>query len=176
MDFTKVLAYIAILISLVALVFTYLIFKRGRKKVNEDILFKEKIYAFKDICHRTHEIYTNFYDLVDKVHFIEGTSEEREWKVPEFIGEQSKDINDYKKRVYQFVILLPNDIFKKAEDLSKHFLGFVSSITESDSKSTVDDYDFLGNQLEELIELVRSDLKVDKLSLDLSQRIKQRVL
>ena len=171
MNFTEYIAITAILISFVALITPYLTFKRERKKSNEDIIFKEKIDAYKDICHKAHEIYTNFFDLVDKVQFYEGTSEEWEKKIPEYIGENYKVGFDFKKRVYQFVVLLPNEIFKKAEDLSEHFLGFVTTTTHCDAKSTIDAYDFLGNQLGELIELVRLDLNVDKLNIDLSKRI-----
>lgn len=172
MEISNSIAMLAIVISIVALVVPYLTYKREEKQANQDIIFQEKVNAYKAITHESFTIYQNYFDLVNKVQFYEGTEDEWENTVLKEVTSFYHLSFDLKKSLYSYSVLLPSNIFKEAEELSESFLGFVTNATHCNSRIIIESYEHIGNKLYKLVDLIRKDLNVDVLNTELSNRIK----
>lgn len=170
MESPELLALFAVLVSILALIVPYLTFRREKKQANQDILFQEKINAYKDIARRSFNLYRDYFDIVDKVQFYEGTKEEWEKTFREEIFPQFMISEEFKKQLFTYTVILPNNIFKVAEHLSEDLLAFITSASHCDNEIIINGYDHIEREIFELIDLIRKDLNTDSLNMELLKR------
>jgi len=166
------ISLLALGISLIALLITYLTFRRGKKKANQDLLFQEKINAYKDISYLGNKIYREFFDLVNNVQFYEGDEKKWEKEFLKFSGDYYGKSFEFENTVSKYMVIIPSKIYDTCFELSFMLTHFVTTASHCDSEIIGNGYDNLGIKLDNLIELIRVDLNVDKLNLELSKRIK----
>ena len=163
---------IAILISLSAILISYFTYRREKKKANQDILFQEKLLAFKEISFLANKLHFDFYSLVEVVQDFEGNEKEWEEKFDKISNQYYEQAFDFQNLLSKYMILFPNKIYLKIEEFAMNSVQFVTSSSHGENEITINSHDKLENQLHNIIDLIRSDLNVDKLNIELSKRIK----
>lgn len=77
---------ITLLIATGALLISLIQTRRGRRQTNEDIIFHQKLQAYRDLIKSTYDFLDQSFSLLDELADFEGTKEE--WvqtKMPEFL-------------------------------------------------------------------------------------------
>jgi len=166
------IALVAVGISLLAFLISYLTYRREKRKANQDLLFQEKINAYKEISFLGNKIYSDFFDVINLVQDFDGTKKEWEKKFIKFSDDYYDQAFEFQNLLSKYMVILPNKIYKSVEDYSMNLMGFVTMSAHNDNEIIIDGYDRLGDHLKVVIELIRSDLNVDKLNVGLSKRIK----
>jgi hypothetical protein len=167
-----VISIIAILISFSALVVPYLSYRREKRKSNQDLVFTEKIIAYKEITFNAHKIHLELFDLVNKIQFNEKENVNWHEEYSKVSGSWFAKGFEFKELIYKYVAILPNEIFQKSEKLAMYFIGFVSMGFHNDNEIIINSYENIEKQLYELIAAIRKDLSIDKIELELSTRLK----
>ncbi len=172
MTSSEKISLIALGLSLIALLITYLTFQRDKKKANQDLLFLEKINAYKDISYIGNKVYREFFDVVNNVQFYEGKPENWEKEFLKFSGIYYSKAFEFENTVSKHMVIIPSQIYNVCEELSFILTQYITTASHCDSEIIGNGYDKLGIKLEKLIEIIRIDLNSDKLNLELSKRIK----
>ncbi|WP_333600412.1 hypothetical protein [Flavobacterium sp.] len=165
------LAIFASVISIIALLIPFLSFRRERNKSNQDFIFQEKVLAYKDLIFQASQTYEQLFFLVEELQEFEGTKEEWEVAHGEECGRYYSLGYDFQKVIFRNIPILPNNIYKEMDSFSHEAIHFVTSAFNCNSNLTTTAYDNLEISLEKIIELVRIDLKVEKLNLNLAKRL-----
>lgn len=172
MTSSETISILAIGISLVALMISYFTFRREKKKANQDLLFQEKINAYKEISYSGNKFFGEFFDLVNNVQFYEGKPENWEKEFLNFSGDYYGKAFEFENTVAKHLVVLPNNIYEVCSEFSFVLTQFVTTSAHCNSEIIGEGYEKLAVKLETLIELIRYDLNIDKLNLELSKRIK----
>jgi hypothetical protein len=171
MTASDISALFAILISVLALLFTFLNFKRERNKINQDLIFQEKISAYKDLISQANQTYESLYPLVTKVQEFEGTPEEWLSFFVEVRAEYSNLGYEFQKLLFKHLPILPNEIYKEMDKFCTKIIEFVTITIDCNSETTMKSYNNLEKKLHKIIDCTRADLNVDKLNIVLSKRL-----
>ena len=140
MESSNILALFALIVSTLALVIPYLTYRRDKKRANQDIIFQEKINAYKDIIYRAFNLHRSYFAIVDRVQFYEGTKEDWEEKIfREEIWPHFEISEEFKKQLFMYTVIIPNKIFKVAKHLSEDFLAFITSASHCESNIIIHD-------------------------------------
>jgi hypothetical protein len=166
------ISVIAVCISCLALVVPYLSYKRETRKSNQDLVFAEKITAYKEITIASHRVHLELFDLVNKIQFNNKDNPNWQQEFSQMSNSWYAKGFDFKELIYKYVSILPRDIFKKSENLSMSFVGFVTMAFHNDNDMTINGYEENEKKLYELIDAIREDLKIDKIDFELSNRLK----
>lgn len=166
------IALIAVGISLLAFLISFLSFRREKKKANQDLLFQEKINAYKEISFLGNKIYSDFFDIINRVQEFDGTKKEWDKKFIKFSGDYYDQAFEFQNLLSKYMVILPSKIYESVENYSLNLMGFVTMSGHNDNEIIIDGYDRLGDQLKIIIKLIRADLNSDKLNVGLSKRIK----
>lgn len=172
MTSSEIISILAIGFSMVALMISYLTFRREKKKANQDLLFQEKINAYKEISYLGNKVFREFFDLVNNVQFYEGKPENWEEEFLNFSGSYYVKAFEFENTLAKHMVVIPNIIYEVCSEFSFILTQFVTTSAHCDSEIIGEGYEKLAIKLETLIELIRTDLNVDKLNLELSRRIK----
>ncbi|WP_300567285.1 hypothetical protein [Flavobacterium sp.] len=172
MTSSDVTAFFAILISVLALLFTFLNFRREKNKINQDLIFQEKITAYKDLIFQANQTYELLYFLVEEVQSYEGTDKEWENNFDKVCGQYYNHGYEFQKLLFKYMPILPNEIYKEMDKFCTSTIGFVTSSFHCNSNATIQSYDNIEKKLHKIIDYVRTDLNVDKLNVVLSDRLK----
>ena len=172
MTLSENIAIIAIGISLFAFLISFLSFRRDKKKANQDLLFQEKLNAYKEISFLGNKIYGDFFDLINLIQEFEGKPEKWEKRFVKFSDQYYDQAFEFQNLLNKYMVILPNKIFKSVEDYSMNLMGFVTVTGSGNNEIIIDSYVRLGDHLQIIIELIRKDLNADKLNVELSKRIK----
>lgn len=172
MTYSEYFSIIAITISLSAIIISYLTYRREKKQANQDILFQEKLLAYKEISFFANKLHSDFYLIVEIVQDFEGSEKDWEQKFDSYSSQYYKQAFDFRKSLSMYMVLFPNKIYLQIEEFAMNSVGFVTSSSHGKSDITIDSYDKLENQLYNIIDLIRSDLNVDNLNIELSKRLR----
>lgn len=172
MTSSDIVAIFATVISISAFVITYLSYQRDRNKSNQDLIFQEKIAAYKDLIFHANNIFESFFDLVDEIQDHDGTK--KAWV--KFFEKESENydhlVTDFQETIFKSIPIMPNKIYKELIDFGLESRNFVTSAFNGNAKLTISAHDNLEISLRKIINLVREDLSVDKLNVSLSNRLK----
>ncbi|AWA31101.1 hypothetical protein HYN48_13945 [Flavobacterium magnum] len=168
---SDIIALIASAISIFALLITFLNYRRDRNKTNQDYIFQEKVIAYKDLIYQASESYELLFQLVQEVQDYEGTNEDWVSFYEKECGNYYKLGYDFQKVVFRCIPILPNDIYLRLDEFSHESIHFVTSAFHKNAELTITAYDNLELTLKKIIELIRIDLKVEKLNVNLSKRL-----
>lgn len=168
---SDIISLLAFVISGFALFISYLTFRRDKKKANQDLLFHEKINAYKDISFEGNKIFREFFDLINFVQNYKGDKKNWEKEFFKFSGEFYGKAYEFEYTISKYVVIIPSEIYKACSEYSFTLAGYVTTSMHCNSGIIGNTYDKLGIKLEHIIKLIRDDLNVDKLNLELSKRI-----
>lgn len=172
MTLTDIIATSAVGISIFAFIISFLSYRRDRNKSNQDFIFQEKIKSYKEFTHRANKILEDYYKLVDDLKYFEGS--EKEW-----VKFYEKDFDYYNKLVVKFydslfktIPILPKIVYNEMWEFGQGISYFLTATSKGDIKITKTAYDRLESSLKKNVDLIREDLKVEKLNVHLSNRLK----
>ncbi|MCH2218183.1 MAG: hypothetical protein MK076_08945 [Flavobacteriales bacterium] len=175
MTSSEKVAIIAVVISLLALIISYLSFLRERRKANKDLLFQKKINAYKEIAFLGSKVYNDYFDIINMVQDYEDNPNHiRGWE-EEFLrysGTYYGKASEFKDLLSKYIVLLPNKIYNSIDSYSDHLFGFVTLSSHRDSKILSDSYDRLTDKFNDVVGLLREDINSDKLNISLSKQLK----
>lgn len=172
MDNSDKISILALIISIGACLIAYFAFKRDKKKGNQDLIYQEKISAYKELMFSANKAYSRFYDIVNKVQFYEGKPEDWEDDFMKFSGTYFMMGYEFRDLLFKNMIVIPNHIFVEMDKLTIVLIGFVTSSAHCNTEITFQTYDKLGRKLKKITNLIRKDLNVEKLDDELAKRIK----
>jgi len=164
--------YLAVFVSLLALIISLQSYRRERRKSNQDLLFQEKIKAYQEILFQANFAISQLFDLLNEVQNFELPKEEWEAKYQIICGNYYGIAEDFRGLLFRYIAVLPNKVFSNLDILAHKFTGFVTSATHCNSTISVESYDRIELQFNKVVDLLRKDLHVDKLNNGLSLRIR----
>jgi hypothetical protein len=164
--------YLAVTLSFFALIIAIQTYRQDKRKANQDLLFEEKMKAYQEIIFQARTITTSLFDLVDEVQFSELTKEEWEAKFQTISGQYYAMTFDYRNLLFRYITIIPNNVFSSLHDFSSRLTMFVTSSAHCNTEITVNSYDRIEHHSNQIIDIIRKDLHVDKLDRGLSSRIK----
>jgi hypothetical protein len=172
MTSSDIVAIFATVISICALMVTFLSYRRDRNKSNQDLIFQEKINAYKDLIFHANNIFESFFDLIDQVQDHEGTK--KAWV--KYFEKESDNfdelVTDFQDAIFRSIPIIPNKIYSELIAFGLESRHFVTSAFNGNAKLTIKAHENLEISLRKIISLIREDLTVDKLNVNLSKRLK----
>jgi hypothetical protein len=169
---SDLIAISAAVISVCALIISFLGYRRDRNKSNQDFIFQEKVAVYKELTFRANNILEDYYRLVDELQHFEGS--EKEW-----VKFYEKEYDYYDKLVEKFhgslfksTPILPKKVYNEMWDFGQGAAHFLTSSFNGNADITIIAYDRLELSLMKNVNLIREDLKVEKLNINLSNRLK----
>ncbi len=168
MEVSDQITFFAVFLSVLAFILSYLTFKREQKKSNEDILYQEKINAYKDIVYEAKKIYHEYYIIVNALEKDHSATLQSET----YLNRYFEKAYEFDNLISKFIILLPNTIYTELDTFSDSLTEFLSEISLTNPHENKLEYKKLKNQLSSIISLIRSDINIDELTIELNDRIK----
>ena len=172
MTSSDITALIAVLISLFAFIVTFLTYRRERSKSNQDLIFQEKIAAYKQLIFHANNIFECFFKLVDDIEDHKGSKS----KWAKYLKGESENyddlVTDYEDIIFEYLPILPDKVYHELNKFGIESRDFIDFSFKGNVKQTIKAHAKLEKSLNEIISLVRNDLNVDKLNIDLKKRLK----
>lgn len=172
MTSSDLIAIFTILISLCALIVATLSFQRDRNKSNQDFLFQEKILVYKELIFHVNFIFESFFDLMDEMLDHEGSK--KKWG--KFLNKESEYydnlVDEFYNSIFKALPAIPSDIYKQLIYFGQESRQFITSAFDKNEVLTIEAHEKLEKSLRNVIDMVRKDLNVDKLNMQLSHRLK----
>lgn len=169
---------LAILIASAALICSFLSYRQSHKINNENILYQEKINAYKDIMYALSDLLNTidlYFDLTDEKLDRKKLGEEHKKEALEFTEEIERKSNEFDSEVKANAAILPGKILSKLEDLAYNLFRLKPLVDLQ--KSDVENYDKslegFYEQAEKLVGMFRKDLNTKELNQGLFRRIKR---
>lgn len=170
---------ITILIASAALICSILSYRQSHKINNENILYQEKIQAYKDIMYALSDLLNTmdlYYDITyDKLEQKDLNKKDKN-EIRDFIDEIDEKTNEFDNNIKSNAAILPNKIIGKLEDLAYDLFDMeplIGDLHKSDLQNYDKSLDTFYDQAEKLVGLFRKDLNTKELNQDLFKRIKR---
>lgn len=172
MTSSDIIALLATIISICAFALTFLSYRRERSKSNQDFLFEEKIDAYKKLMLLANTIFESFFDIVDEI--VEYNGSKKAWikYLEEESGEYDDHVNEFYEAIFISIPILPAEIYSELINFGVESGNLIDSAFKGNSVLTIRAHEKLEKSLKDIIGLVRNDLNVDKLNVDLKRRLK----
>lgn len=172
MNISDTVATFSLLFSLIAIAFSIFTSIKDQKRNNQNQLFQEKLNAYKELLGMAKTTFSKYFDIVDKVQFF--GRDEKQWdkKFDKFSGIYYGMSYEFKYCIAKNSFIIPDDILNKFEELEFSLVHFVTSSYHQDSEITFTAYDNIGQQIEEIEEMIKLDLNINNLTRGLEKRIK----
>lgn len=172
MTSSDLVAILTVLISLCALLVATLSFRRDRNKSNQDFLFQEKILVYKELIFHVNYIFESFYDLIEDLQDHDGSA--KNWG--KYLDKESVTydnlVTEFQNCIYKALPMIPSEIYKQLIGFGLESRHFITSAFNKDEALTIEAHEKLEKSLRNVINMVRKDLNVDKLNIELSHRLK----
>lgn len=172
MTTSDIIAIFSLIFSILAIVFSIFIYLKDQKRNNQDQLFQEKLNSYKELMNTAKSTYSKFFDIVDYVQFFTGEKKQWEKKFQKYSGVYYGLAFEFKYCLSRNSFILQEQILSKLEELEFALIHFVTSSYHQDNEITFSAYESIGQQIEEIEELIRSDLNIKNLNKGLQKRIK----
>lgn len=104
MNTTDTIAFFALLVAILALLFSFFVYLKDRKRNNQDQLFQEKLSSYKELLNLAKTTYSKLFDLVDIIQSFQG--DENQWE-----KKYSKISGSYYGLAYEFSYALSKNSF-----------------------------------------------------------------
>jgi hypothetical protein len=170
--FTDIIAFFALLVSLFAFSITFLSYRRERSKFNQDLVFQEKIDAYKKLMLLANTIFESFFDIVDDLQ--DHDNAKKAWT--KYMEKESEDydelVTEFQDAIFESIPILPAKVYQQLIDFGLESTDFINSAFKGNPGLTIKAHEKLEKSLNNLINMVRTDLNVDKLNIDLKKRLK----
>ena len=160
------------------LIFLYYSFKRNRKKDFEDQLFKTKLTAYYSIAEKCFEALLKLDAESTPFNKIYEIKDKDEWELyfQKNISPLYEVGFNLMSEVNRHSILLPNEILKELNSYSNLCLGYVTNYFHLDSNIVIDCEERLWKKYNELINSIRTDLKIELIDESLNRRISKSII
>jgi len=171
MTSSDIIAIIATVISICAFVLTFFSYRRERSKSNQDLVFQEKIAAYKKLMFLANTTFESFFDLVEDVQDHEGSKKEWTKYLEKECAEYDKLVTEFQDAIFESLPILPDKVYRELIEFGQESRHFITSAFNGNARLTINAHDKLEKSLRKIIILVRTDLNVDKLNIDLKRRL-----
>lgn len=169
---SDIISLSTVIISIFALLIAILSFLRDRNKSNQDLLFQEKVLAYKELLVHVNYIFESFFDLMDEMQDHDGSN--KQWE--KFLNKESEFydnlVADFYKSIFKALPMIPSDIYKQVIEFGQESTQLITSAFDKNEALTIRTHEKLEQSLKGVINLVRKDLNVDKLNIALSNRLR----
>lgn len=166
------IAIFSLIFSILALVFSVFIYFKDQKRNNQDQLFQEKINAYKELLNIAKTTFTKFFDIVDYVQYFEGDKNQWEKKYQKFSGNYYGMAFEFEYCLSKNSFLLQDEIYSKLKELEFSLIHFITSSSNQSKEITFEAYEGIGNRIEEIESLIKTELNINSLNKGLNKRIK----
>lgn len=171
-----VISVLSLIVSAGALLFTILIYQKRRTFENENHFFQYKLQQYGLIIAQASGVlellHDNFQDLLYEV--IDGPDSDT---LNEIHKEIEKKMSEFRIILHQGSAFIPEDIIEKLDDLYERILDNQKCLekqllVESELEAAIDQIDPLTDELENIINEMRSDLGIETIDKRLKMRAK----
>ncbi|SMO54073.1 hypothetical protein SAMN06265171_102421 [Chryseobacterium rhizoplanae] len=171
MNTTDSIAFFALLVATLALIFSFFVYLKDRRRNNQDQLFQEKFSSYKELLNLAKTTYSKFFDLVDLVQFFQGNQYQWEKKYSKISGYYYELAYTFSYALSKTSFFIPSDILNKFTELEAALIHFVTVASHQNSEISITSYEKLQEQIETIESLIRKDLNIENLSLGLHKRL-----
>lgn len=169
---SDIIAITATIISIFAFILTSLSYRRERSKSNQDLLYQEKISAYKKLMFLANTTFESFFDIVEDIQDHEGSKKEWTKYLEKECEEYDDIVTEFQEAIFESLPILPNKVYRELIEFGQESRHFITSAFNGNARLTINAHDKLEKSLRKIIVLVRIDLNVDKLNIDLKKRLK----
>jgi hypothetical protein len=169
-----IIQLIAIGLAVLAWVVSFVQLRRSRRQSNEDIVFQNKIEAYRNVVLLTYDFLQKSYFILDELSDFKG--DEKKWveqRMPEIFRQLNPLLDKIESDFIGHVVFLPEDFIKKYNDFSFKCQRFLVEHYHFDNKISIETYTTLTEMHSDLINQVRKDLHIDLLSEKLKYRLQK---
>lgn len=165
---------IAIGLAILAWIVSFIQLRRSRRQNNEDIIFQNKIEAYRQIILRTYDFLQQSYFILDELpDFKGGKKEWTEKKMPELYRQLNPLIEKMDSDFIGQVMFLPDDFTKKYNEFSFKCQRLLVEHYHFDNKISIETYTTLTEMHNDLINESRKDLHINLLNEKLKYRLQR---
>lgn len=154
-------------ISAVAMIFSYLGFRRGRRLENENFLFQKRFLIYAEILGKLERLNGFLYERIQLVNKITSIKDNPE--------ELKKIANEIDNAIYEFGYLLTDNILLIEEKVEEKLNELVMLFYETDEEITIENYSKYKMRIDEITseleQIMRFELKLDVLNKKLKIRM-----
>lgn len=168
-----------IIIAGIALTYSILSYRQSHKMNNENILYQEKIQAYKYIMYALSDLLNTmglYFDITcDKLE-QKNINKEDKSELRDLIYEIDDKINEFDNCIKSNSSILPNKIVSKLEDLAYDLFDvepLIGDVQKNDLQNYDKSLDTFFDQAEKLVGMFRKDLNTKELNQGLFRRIKR---
>ncbi|AWH86303.1 hypothetical protein HYN59_14830 [Flavobacterium album] len=172
MTSSDIIALFATLISIFAFAITFLSYRRERSKSNQDLVFQEKIAAYKDLSRHANILFESFFDLVEDLQDHDGTKKQWTKHLEKECRAYDDQVTKFQEVIFESIPILPEKVYRELIEFGLESRHFITSAFNGDSLLTINAHDKLEKSLRNIIKLMRKDLNVDKVNINLKKRLK----
>lgn len=168
---------LAIIVATAALICSFLSYRQSHKINNENMLYQEKINAYKDIMYALSDLLNTmglFLDLAYEKLEQKNLNKDDKNEIRGFIDEIDEKTNEFDNNIKSNAAIIPNKILNKLEDLAFDLFKVepLIDIQKSDIQNYGRSLDTFFVQADKLINMFRRDLNTKALNQALFKRIK----
>ncbi|MNK21256.1 hypothetical protein D3C87_395090 [compost metagenome] len=172
MTSSDIIAIFATLISICAFAITFLSYRRERSKSNQDLVFQEKIAAYKKLSLHANNLFESFFNLVEDLQDHDGTKKEWTKQLAKECGSYDDQVTKFQEVIFESIPVLPEKVYRELIEFGLESSHFITSAFNGNSLLTINAHDKLEKSLRNIIKLIRKDLNVDKVNINLKKRLK----
>ncbi len=172
MTSSEIIALFATLISIFAFAITFLSYRRERSKSNQDLIFQEKIAAYKKLSFHANVLFESFFDLVEDLQDHDGTKKEWTKHLIKECGSYDDMVTKFQEVIFESIPILPEKVYRELIEFGLESRHFITSAFNGNSALTINAHDKLEKSLRNIIKLIRKDLNVDKVNINLKNRLR----
>ena len=163
---------VALLLALLAWVISFIQLKRQRRQNNEDLVYSQKIDAYRQTILRAYNFLQESYVILEVLSDFEG--DEQSWietKMPELFRSLNPLIDQMDNEFIGCAIFLPEEFVKRYNDFSFKCQRLLVEHYQFDNAHSSATYEQLNSMHQELINAARQDLHIKVLNEKLKYRL-----
>ncbi|MYY44362.1 MULTISPECIES: hypothetical protein [Weeksellaceae] len=172
MNTTDTIAFFALLVAILALLFSFFVYLKDRKRNNQDQLFQEKLSSYKELLNLAKTTYSKLFDLVDIIQSFQGDENQWEKKYSKISGSYYGLAYEFSYALSKNSFIIPELILVELTELEAALIHFVTTGSHQNSEITIASYERLEERIERVENLIRKDLNIENLSRELNKRLR----
>lgn len=165
---------IAIGLAILAWIVSFIQLRRSRRQNNEDIIFQNKIDAYRQIILQAYDFLQKSFFILDELPDFKGNKNEwTEKRMPELFRQLNPLIEKMDSDFIAQVMFMPDDFIKKYNEFSFKCQRLLVEHYHFDNQLSIDTYMKLTEMHNDLINEVRQDLHINLLNEKLKYRLQK---
>ncbi|MFN1218161.1 hypothetical protein ACKW6Q_14415 [Chryseobacterium kwangjuense] len=172
MNTTDTIAFFALLVAILALIFSFIVYLKDRRRNNQDQLFQEKLSSYKELLSLAKSTYSKFFDIIDYIQSFSGDENQWEKKYLRISGPYYGLAYEFNYALSKNSFIIPDDILNELTELELALTHFVTAGHHQSSEIAISSYEKLEKRIEKIENLIRKDLNIENLSRGLNNRLR----